>query len=173
MRLRSVDPTKPRRIRKLLLEPIALSSAGRWYLINLAPSIDRACYRLTRGRLNSVPGAAIAFLTHTGARSGKVRVTPLAYFTDGDDVVLMASNYGRERHPGWYYNVKANPEVDLRAGGRAGRYRALVATGEDAERLWSLAKRFTRAYANYEQRAGDRSIQVVRCTPLDQPARTR
>lgn len=168
-RVRSIDPTKPRRIRRTVIEPIALSGFGRWYLINVAPKIDRLGYRLTGGRLNSVPGAAIVFLTHKGAKSGKLRTTPLIYFTDGDDVIVMASNYGRGRHPAWFHNVKANPEIELRAAGRGGRYRASVTAGEERERLWALAKGFTRAYADYELRAGDRSIQVIRCTPLDEP----
>lgn len=159
-----VDPTKTSRIRTLL-EPVVLTEAGRWWVINVAPTVDRAIFRLSGGRFTSLP-ARVLFLTHTGARTGRKRETPLVYFTDGDDVIVMASNYGRERHPAWYYNVKANPEVELRAGGRRGRYRARIATGEDRERLWALAKRVTRAYANYEERA-ERTIQVIRLTPIE------
>lgn len=166
MRVPPADPTKKRR-RKWLLEPIAISRPGRWYVINVAPKIDNLSFRFTGGRVKSVPTVPMVFLTHTGAKSGRQRVTPLLYFSDGDDVILMASNYGRERHPAWFYNVKANPDVELCANGRRGRYRASIAEGGDRDRLWSLAKRFTRAYANYEERATERTIQVVRCTPLD------
>jgi deazaflavin-dependent oxidoreductase (nitroreductase family) len=166
-RIPPVDPTKTSRIRKLL-EPVVLAEAGRWWVINVAPPLDRALFRLSGGRFTSLP-VRVLFLTHTGARTGQKRETPLVYFTDGDDVVVMASNYGRERHPAWYYNVKANPEVELRAGGRRGRYRARIATGEDRERLWALAKQVTRAYANYEERA-EREIQVIRLTPIEAAA---
>lgn len=159
-----VDPTKTSRIRKLL-EPVVLTDAGRWWVINVAPPLDRALFRLSGGRFTSLP-VNVLFLTHTGARTGQKRETPLVYFTAGDDVIVMASNYGRERHPAWYYNVKANPEVELRAGGRRGRYRARVATGEDRDRLWGLAKQVTRAYASYEERA-ERTIQVIRLTPIE------
>lgn len=145
-----------------------LTEAGRWWVINVAPTLDRAIFRLSGGRFTSLP-ARVLFLTHTGARTGKKRETPLVYFTDGDDVIVMASNYGRERHPAWYYNVRANPEVELRAGGRHGKYRARVATGEDRERLWGLAKRVTKAYANYEDRA-ERTIQVIRLSPIEAAA---
>lgn len=161
-----MDPTKPRRIRKALIEPLATSDAGRWWLINVAPKLDRAIFRLSGGRFTSIP-MHILFLTHTGARSGVKRENPLVYFTDGDDLVVMASNYGRERHPAWYYNVKANPEVEVRVAGRVGRYRAKIAEGEDRERLWALAKQLTKAYANYEERAAGRTIQVVRLQPID------
>lgn len=167
MRLPPVDPLEPRRLRKLLFEPLAISSAGRWYVMNVAPRIDLSLGRLTGGRLTSVPGVPMLLMRHVGARSGRERVTPLLYFSDGDDVVVTASNYGRERHPAWLANVRANPEVLLQARGRSGRYRAHVAEGAERERLFALAKRFTRAYANYEERASERTIQVVVCTPLD------
>jgi deazaflavin-dependent oxidoreductase (nitroreductase family) len=159
-----VDPTKPRRIRRFLVEPIAMSNPGRWWLINVSPALDRAMFRLTGGRFTTLP-THVLFLTHTGARSGIARETPLVYFTDGEDVIVMASNYGRERHPAWYYNVKANPEVELRAGGRRGRYVAEITGGEDRDRLWGLAKQLTRTYANYEDRAAGRTIQVIRLRP--------
>ena len=166
MRIPPVDPTKPRRIRSALVEPFARSEAGRWWLINVAPKLDRVIFRLSGGRFTSIP-AHILFLTHTGARTGERRENPLTYFTDGDDLIVMASNYGRERHPAWYYNVKANPEVEVRAAGRRGRFRARVTSGEDRERLWGLAKQLSRVYADYEDRAVGREIQVVRLAPID------
>jgi F420H(2)-dependent quinone reductase len=167
MRLPPVDPTTPRRVRRLL-EPVALSEAGRWYVINVAPKIDLTLGRLTGGRVRSIPAVPMLLMTHTGAKSGLRRVTPLLYFTDGEDVVLIASNYGRARHPAWLANVQANPEVRLQANGRSGRYRArVVADGPQRDRLFGLAKRLTRAYDNYEQRVPDRTIQVVVCSPLD------
>jgi deazaflavin-dependent oxidoreductase (nitroreductase family) len=166
VRLRAVDPTKPRRLRKLVVEPLAVSPVGTWYVKKISPPVDLALNRLTGGRLTSLPLPTV-FLTHKGARSGKERTSPLLYFSDGDEVVLMASNYGGERHPAWYHNVKANPEVRLRARGREGAYRARIATGEERDRLWELAKQYTRAYRRYEQIADHRTIQVVVCSPLD------
>jgi deazaflavin-dependent oxidoreductase (nitroreductase family) len=161
----AVDPTKPRRIRRALIEPLARSEAGRWWLINVSPRLDGAIFRLSGGRFTSIP-TQLLVLTHTGARSGQKRENLLTYFTDGEDLVVMASNYGRERHPAWYYNVKANPDVDVRAAGRRGRFRALVTDGEDRERLWALAKQLSRVYADYEERAAMRTIQVVRLKPV-------
>ncbi|HEU4703818.1 MAG TPA: nitroreductase family deazaflavin-dependent oxidoreductase [Conexibacter sp.] len=169
MRVPAVDPLAPRRLRKALLEPLALSAAGRWWVINVAPRIDGSIGRLSGGRLMSVPGVPLLLLTHRGAKSGRTYTTPLVYFNDGPDgdVVLIASNYGRERHPAWLANVRANPEVTLQARGRSGRYRARVLDdGPDRDRLFANAKRLTRAYENYEQRA-ERTIRVVVCSPLD------
>ena len=168
MRIPHVDPAKPRRVRKRLLEPIATSSAGRWFTINVAPRIDGSVGRLTRGRVMSVPGVPLLLLTHTGAKSGIERVTPLLYFSDGENAVVIASNYGRDRHPAWLANVKAHPEVTLQARGRTGRYRAHVADPAERDRLFTLAKQVTRAYADYEHRTHDiRTIQVVVLSPLD------
>lgn len=161
----AVDPTKPRRIRRALIEPLARSEAGRWWLINVSPRLDGAIFRLSGGRFTSIP-TQLLVLTHTGARSGQKRENLLTYFTDGEDLVVMASNYGRERHPAWYYNVKANPEVGVRAAGRRGRFRAQVTDGQDRERLWGLATQLSRVYADYEERAAMRTIQVVRLKPV-------
>jgi hypothetical protein len=61
--------------------------------------------RATRGRVRISVAAPVVVLTSTGARSGNRRGTPLAYFTDRDDVILIASNYGGKRHPDWYHNL--------------------------------------------------------------------
>jgi deazaflavin-dependent oxidoreductase (nitroreductase family) len=159
-----VDPTKPRPIRKALVDPLVVTSFGRWWLLNVAPRLDPAFFKLSGGRFTSLP-APILFLVHTGAHSGKTRETPLVYFSDGEDLVVMASNYGREKHPAWFYNVKANPEVEVRAGGRQERRRARITAGEDRQRLYELAKRITRAYDDYERRAA-REIQVIRLSPV-------
>jgi deazaflavin-dependent oxidoreductase (nitroreductase family) len=166
MRIPPNDPTKPRRLRRRLLEPLALSDAGTWYVKRISPKVDPLLAHVLGGRLSSMPGVPVVLLKHTGAKSGQERVTPLLYFTTGEEVVLIASNYGRSRHPAWLANVRANPEVRLRARGREGRYVARVAQGEERERLWALAKRYTGVYGSYEQKAG-REIQVVVCRPLD------
>ena len=167
MAVPSVDPTKPRRF-KALIEPLARSEAGRWWLINVSPRLDKAVFQISGGRFTTIP-ADLLVLTHTGARSGAERESLLLYFTDGDDLIVMASNYGRERHPGWYYNVKANPDVKVHAAGRLGSYRAEVTEGEERERLWRLAKQLTETYADYEKRASHRTIQVIRLVPVNGP----
>ena len=67
----------------------------------------------------------------------------------------------------WLYNVIANPDVTLEFRGRTGHYRARVAEGAERDGLWSSAKRFIANYADYEQRAGDREIQIVVCEYVD------
>lgn len=73
-RVPTVDPTKPRRVRKALVEPLARSEAGRWWLINVSPKLDKLVFRLSGGRFTTIP-AHILTLTHTGTRTGKRRET--------------------------------------------------------------------------------------------------
>jgi F420H(2)-dependent quinone reductase len=100
-----------------------------WFLVNVGNKIDPHLMRATGGRVRSSLSAPTVLLTHTGAKSGRKRSTPLGYFTDGDDVVLIASRGGSVHHPAWYHNATANPEVELWTKGGGGHYRAREAEG--------------------------------------------
>jgi deazaflavin-dependent oxidoreductase (nitroreductase family) len=162
-RIPTVDPNAMR-LRRRIITPIALTKPGYWYVKNVAPKIDNL--QLLGGRITSIPSVPLLQVESTGAKSGKPRRNTLVYFNDGDRVVCMASNYGQSGNPSWYHNVKAHPEVTLSSAGRSGRYRASEVTGEEYERLWATAKRYTRAYERYESTAG-RHIPVMVFTPLD------
>jgi deazaflavin-dependent oxidoreductase (nitroreductase family) len=161
------DPTAPKGPLLSTLSWTARQRPVTWFLVNVGNKIDPALMRATGGRVRTTLSAPTVLLTHTGAKSGKKRTTPLAYFTDGDNVILIASRGGSENHPAWYHNVTANPEVELWTKGGGGRYRAREAQGELRERLWSLAAGFYPGFAKYQERAGDRLIPVVLCSPLD------
>ena len=153
---------------KRIIGQYAFSPAGVWFLRNISPRVDPTLIRLTRGRVSSVgPWPRWVVLTHTGAKSGIQRTTPLIYFTDGDRVILIASNYGSTRHPAWYHNVKANPTVTLYAGGFEGRFVGEEVTGAERDRLWSIAKQWLPGYDKYESSAGDRQIPLLAFTPID------
>lgn len=162
-----IDPhARPAAWQRALLAAAA-TKPGAAVHRTIAARLDGPIMRATRGRINLAGGALpVAMLTSTGARSGQPRETPLSYFTDGDDVILIASNYGGARHPGWYHNLLAHPQCELRIGGHGGRFVAREATGSDRDRLFTLAGEFYRGYANYAERtAGIRTIRVLRLTP--------
>ena len=146
-----------------VLETFARTGAGTWYLKRIAPRIDPPLLRLTGGRVSSVYPTPVMLLTTTGAKSGLPRTLPLLYVTDGEQVILMASNYGKTSHPAWFRNLTANPKVEVLAGKRSGPYAASEITdaGERA-RAWELALDQYAGYADYEVRAGDRTIPLVR-----------
>jgi F420H(2)-dependent quinone reductase len=139
-----------------------------WFLVNVGNRIDPPLMKASGGRLKSTFSWPTVLLTHTGAKSGKKRTTPLTYFTDGDNVVLIASQGGDPRHPAWYHNVTANPEVECWANGTGGRYRAREAEGDLRDRLWNEATEFYPGFAKYQERAPDRRIPVVVCAPQDE-----
>ena len=128
--------------------------------------IEAPLMKATRGRIRISFSAPMVVLTSIGARSGERRDIPLTYFTDGDAVILIASNYGGPRHPAWFHNLVANPECELHIGDRGGRFVAAEVDGPERERLYTLAAdRFNRVFGSYETRSGSRRIPVMRLTP--------
>jgi deazaflavin-dependent oxidoreductase (nitroreductase family) len=128
--------------------------------------LDRAVIKATNGHVSMSLLIPEVLLTHTGAKSGIERSTPLTYFSDGGRVIVIASNYGDHRHPGWYHNVKANPRVTLTARGYQGTFVGEDTTGAERDRLFELAKQFMPNYAGYEKTAGGRRIPVVAFTEV-------
>ena len=159
------DPRRPKGAYLRTLEWLAKRRPVTWFLIHIGNRVDPVLMRATGGRLRVAPGSPTVLLTHVGARTGKRRITPLAYFTDGENVVLMASKGGAPRNPAWYHNVKANPEVELWAEGRGGRYRATEAEAEEYGRLWELANALYDGYGKYQEIAVDRRIPLIVCVP--------
>ncbi|MGB2919203.1 MAG: nitroreductase/quinone reductase family protein [Mycobacterium sp.] len=162
-----VDPTSDSAgVVKSVIGKVAASPGGQWFLRHISPRVDPTLMRITRGRLSSLgtwPRSVL--LSHTGAKSGIERATPLIYFTDGDRVILVASNYGGTRHPAWYHNVMANPTVTLCGGGFEGRFVGEEVTGAERDRLWALAKQWNPGYNQYEASSGDRGIPLLALKP--------
>ena len=141
----------------------ARTPVGDWYVKRIAPRIDPPLLRLTGGRVSSVYPTPVMLLTTKGAKSGQPRSLPLLYIADGDQLILMASNYGKTSHPAWFRNLVANPTVDVLAGKHSGRYTATEITDPaERERAWALAIDLYAGYGDYEKRAGDRTIPLVR-----------
>jgi deazaflavin-dependent oxidoreductase (nitroreductase family) len=149
-----------------LLEDFARSKVGGWYFVNVAMRVDRVLLPLTGGRISSAPGQQILLLETVGAKSGERRRTPLVYVTDDDHVILIASKAGARRHPAWFHNLKANPDVRVLAPGRSGEYKAREARGEERGRLWAKACDYYAGYETYQDRAGSRRIPVVVLEPV-------
>jgi deazaflavin-dependent oxidoreductase (nitroreductase family) len=99
-------------------------------------------------------------LDHIGAKSGKVRTIPLAYLTDGENVVLVASKGGHPRNPAWFHNLLANPETTIQIGSERRAVRARVAEGKERERLWDEVVELYGGYRDYQERT-EREIPLV------------
>lgn len=107
---------------------------------------------------------SVLLLTHTGAKSGKIRETPLQFVRDGQDVLLMASAAGSDQHPGWYHNLVANPEVHILINGETQQVTAEV---PDADQQAPLLARFVETddrFGKYMEKT-ERTIPVVALKP--------
>lgn len=164
MALRRIDPTARHGRAFDIAQRFARSAVGRWYGIHLAAPLDARLLRATDGRIRLAGPLPTAVLLTIGARSGQARATPVVYFHDNDDVILIASFFGRERHPGWFHNLVAHPHVTLN---NEAYLAAEVAPGDDYERLFALATRVYAGYADYRARAArsGRRIPVIRLIP--------
>lgn len=146
------------------------TAPARWFLRRFGWRLDRAVIKLTNGHLSMSLVLPEVLLTHTGAKSGRQYSTPLTYFTDDGRVIVIASNYGGDRHPSWFHNVKAHPRVTLSARGYRGSFVGEEVTGAERDRLFGLAKQFVPNYADYEKRAGKRRIPVLAFTEVPNSA---
>jgi deazaflavin-dependent oxidoreductase (nitroreductase family) len=119
-------------------------------------------YRETNGAVGHIwkRGAKTLLLTTSGRRTGKPTTTPLIYEEVGDNYVVVASQGGAPKHPGWYRNLMKTPEVEVQVEGDVFMGVARTATGEEREELWKLAAQQWPDYDVYQQRA-ERQIPVV------------
>ena len=165
-----VDPTsKPTIVWRAVSRFLATKAGSTIHRTLLAP-LDTRLIHLTRGRIHLAKGTfPLVLLRTTGAKSGIQRDVTLVYFTDGDDVILIASNYGQVKHPSWYYNLLKNPRCELFADGRSdsgGSFVARPTEGADHDRLFALAEGYGSNFTSYATNTdGIRTIPVLRLTP--------
>jgi deazaflavin-dependent oxidoreductase (nitroreductase family) len=106
----------------------------------------------------------LLLLHHTGAKSGKSRINPLAYQSDGGRYVVYASKAGAPTNPDWYHNLKAQPDVTIEVGSDKMDAIAEEETGEERERLYNAMAEQAPQFAEYEKKT-DRVIPVIVLTP--------
>ena len=128
-------------------------------------------YKGTNGRIgHRVPGGPPTLILHTiGAKTGVQRSSSLAYARDGGSYLVVASKGGDPKAPGWYHNLKADPEVEINVGRRrfAATARPVTPDDPDYARLWQLVnamKNNRNRYIGYQKRTS-RPIPVVVLTP--------
>ena len=119
-------------------------------------------YRLTNGRvMGKFPtGRPDLLLTTIGRKTGKVRTVPLLFMPDGDRWLIVASKGGMPKHPAWYHNLKANPNVEIQIKDEVIPVQARVADAEERAELWPRLVEFFPGYAEYQKKT-ERTIPVV------------
>jgi len=113
------------------------------------------------GMFESMP---LLVLHHTGAKSGKQRVNPLAYQRDGVRYVIFGSKAGAPTNPDWYHNLKAHPEVVIEVGTETINVVASEASADERERLFRAQARRSPQFAAYQAKT-DRVIPAIILTP--------
>jgi len=119
-------------------------------------------YEKTDGRIGrSIGGRPMLLLRTVGRKTGEARTSALLYVPDGERYAVIASKGGDVRHPGWFHNLTAHPEVEIQIGRERIPVKARVAEGEERERLWAKANEVNQGqYDTYQSRT-DRKIPVV------------
>ena len=129
-------------------------------------TVHQWIYEKTDGRIGrSLGGRPMLLLRTVGARTGKPRTSALLYIRDGDNHVVVGSTGGGPKHPGWFHNLRANPDVEIQVG----RERMLVhgreATDEERPALWEKANAANGGQYDVYQSYTERQIPVVVLEP--------
>ncbi len=130
--------------------------------------LDRKVLLRTQGRrtLLGPIGAPTLLLETIGRKSGQPRISPLLFARgDGEDVIVVGSNFGGESHPAWTGNLLAHPDARVTSGGVTVPVRATLLEGAEADAAYARMVDVTAVYAEYRRRT-DRAIRVFRLSPI-------
>ena len=135
-------------------------------LFKVVNAVHKPLFRLSKGKLaGRGSGMLVLVLTTTGRKSGAKRsnmlTSPLQL---GDSIVLVASRGGDDRNPDWYYNLQADPAVDVELDGTTRRMTARIADATEKAELWPRIVADHSNYADY-QRKTERDIPVIVLDP--------
>jgi deazaflavin-dependent oxidoreductase (nitroreductase family) len=145
--------------------PRGLDSPATGIFIKWMSRVNTWMYTLTRGkRGGTFQKRPVALLTTTGRKTGQPRVSPLLYMREGDRVIVVASQGGREKNPMWYLNLKADPKVSVQIRDTVLDMTARDATPDERGQYWP---KLVEMYPNFDvyQSWTDRVIPVVVCEP--------
>ncbi len=125
-------------------------------------------FHANEGRVGGMfEGMPLLLLHHTGAKSGKSRINPLAYQSDNGRYVIFASKAGAPTNPDWYHNLKTHPNVMIEVGAEKIDVLANEATGDERERLFRTQVERVPQFGEYEKKTDGRVIPVMILTPTE------
>jgi deazaflavin-dependent oxidoreductase (nitroreductase family) len=123
-------------------------------------------FRANSGKVGGPFAGKTLLLLHTvGAKSGQQRINPVAYVTDGDRLVIVASKGGAPTNPHWYYNILAHPVLTVEVGTEQFQAQAAIASEPERTRLYNKMVEMMPGFAEY-QRKTTRVIPVITLTPI-------
>ena len=122
---------------------------------------NRAVIEEFRANGGQVQGwGSLILLTTTGAKTGQQRIAPLMLVNDGNRLLAVASKGGAPKHPDWYLNILAHPEVTVEVGSEKFETTARILTGDEREQAYRRAAEVFPPYADYQKRT-TREIPVI------------
>jgi deazaflavin-dependent oxidoreductase (nitroreductase family) len=126
--------------------------------------------RYSRGLIGNQGGGHSFLLLHNiGRNSGTAYTTPLSYFRDDHNYILVGSNWGRSKNPDWYFNLLERPITTIELDGKELQVEANLAGGEEYARLWRLVTSKHAIYRRY-QNSLERRIPIVILKPIQHPS---
>lgn len=149
---------------QVAMQHIAASRPGAWLFARSLHHIDRALIRLSRGQVTLpgvVAGLPVLTVTTTGARTGQRRTTPLLGIPVGEDMAVIGTSFGQPHTPGWYYNMCAQPRVEVAYRNRTVTAVAREADEEERKAIWSRAIKIYAGYDAYASRIKGRDIRIM------------
>jgi deazaflavin-dependent oxidoreductase (nitroreductase family) len=159
---RESDPTDDFLVR-LVTHPVTT-----WLIRTICAPLDPLIMKATNGRFCIMGPTAEEMITITmvGRRTGRKRSVQLTSVEHEGDRLLVASAMGQQRHPGWRYNLEANPEVEVQVRGERYRARSRLLTDAEKEAVWDKMRAQVPMIHVYEKRT-DRNIRVFRLTRIE------
>lgn len=123
-------------------------------------------YDTSDGRIGAnIGGRPMLLLRHVGRKTGQERTSALLYVRDGDNYAVIASKGGDPKHPAWFHNITAKPDLEIQVGRETIPVRVRVAEGDERARIWKKADEVNKGgYEQYQTRT-DRKIPVVVLEP--------
>jgi deazaflavin-dependent oxidoreductase (nitroreductase family) len=140
------------------------------------PPLDRCFFRLSKGKHTLtalLAGLPVVMVKTIGAKSQQARLTPLLPIIDPahpNRMALIATNFGQERYPSWYFNLKKHPQAECEINGKSSVYLAREAEGEEYTHYWQLAEKTFFGYRLYRQRIRTRPIPILILEPQEAKA---
>ncbi len=170
MSIRSFRPGHERGLGYRALSALLRSASVRELGMAAARNADPLLRRLITTALGPRLAMPLGILTTTGAHSGQRRSVAVLYFSDGDDTILVGSNFGGARNPAWVYNLRANPAATMQVGPVTTSFLATeIVDPDEYARVYALAEQVYAGYPVYKVKAaaaGRHRIPLMRLRPV-------
>lgn len=143
-----------------------------WILSIILSPLDKFFFKISRGKISFARvagGLPVVLVNCKGAITGIERVVPLIAIPDGDgdeDLILIASNWGKPKNPSWYYNLKAHPKVKVTANGVQDEYQAIEVQEDRYAEFWEKAVAMYSGYNSYKKRTSRQKIPIIILQPI-------